>query len=138
MNWTDRLRLWLQQIRDFVIAGLIATLAHYAAMGLLITGFEIRPLAATFVGSWVGSLVAYGLNRVRTFRSQVAHRQALPRHLAMGVASIALNAFAFEILVRFLTWPTAIAQIAATAICLMMNFVVMKFWVFRGRSLTER
>jgi putative flippase GtrA len=119
-----------QAIR-FAMVGGLATLAHFAAMGTLIVGGLTTPLVATFLGSLVGSVVAYVANRRHTFESDVPHRTALPRHYAVVAGSIALNALIFRLAHGSLDAPVWFAQGLATGLCMVFNFVASKYWVFK-------
>ena len=88
---STRAQLLTQAIR-FAMVGGLATLAHFVVMAAMISAAIASPLAATFTGSLVGSVVAYLANRRHTFESDVPHSQALPWHYAVVAASMALTA----------------------------------------------
>ena len=122
----------VRQGRRFILVGIAATLTHFAVMGVLIEVAGLAPLAATFIGSLAGSVVAYVANRVHTFESQVSHRRALPRHYAVVAGSILLNALIFRALHGQFDQPVWMAQVLATGLCKQFNFLASKLWVFRA------
>jgi putative flippase GtrA len=123
--------LW-RQAKSFVLVGLAATLVHFAAMGLLISQQWTSPLAATFVGSLLGSVVAYLANRRLTFQSDAPHRRALLRHYVVVAASIILNAIIFRAAHQSFALPVWFSQGLATGLCMVFNFIASRFWVFRS------
>lgn len=128
---SDLALLW-RQARTFLIVGLTATAAHFATMAGLIATQWTSALAATFIGSLVGSVVTYLANRQLTFQSDAPHRRALPRHYVVVAASIAFNALLFRVAHEQLLLPVWIAQGLATGLCMVFNFVASRFWVFRS------
>lgn len=123
-------RLLTQALR-FGFVGALATLVHFAAMGALILAGVATPLAATFVGSLAGSVVAYVANRRHTFESNEPHHRALPRHYVVVAGSIALNALIFRLAHGSLDAPVWFAQGLATGLCMVFNFVASRHWVFK-------
>ena len=123
--------LW-QQAKSFVVVGLVATAAHFMTMGVLISLEQATPVTATFVGSLVGSIVAYVANRRHTFQSDAPHRRALPRHYVVVAASIGLNAMIFHLAHGSIALPIWLAQGLATGLCMVFNFIASRFWVFRS------
>ena len=124
---------WFTQAVRFAAVGGFATLAHFAVMGALIITSAASPLAATFAGSLVGSVVAYVANRRHTFESDVPHTQALPRHYAVVAGSIVLNAALFRFAHGSFGAPVWFAQGLATGLCMVFNFVASRLWVFKQR-----
>ena len=123
----------LTQATRFAMVYGLATLAHFAVMGALISTALATPLAATFTGSLVGSVVAYLANRRHTFESDVPHAQALPRHYVVVAGSIVLNAALFRVAHDGLGAPIWLAQGLATGLCMVFNFVASRLWVFKQR-----
>jgi putative flippase GtrA len=121
----------ISQALRFALVGGLATLAHFAVMGALILAGVASPLVATFVGSLVGSVVAYVANRRHTFDSNEPHRRALPRHYVVVAGSIALNALIFRFAQGSLDTPVWFAQGLATGLCMVFNFVASRHWVFK-------
>lgn len=124
-------RLWHQGLR-FILVGLAATAAHLGVMAGLIAVGAVGALAATFIGSLVGSVITYLANRSLTFKSSTPHRLALVRHYVTVAGSIALNAVLFHIAHESLVLAVWLAQVLASGLCMVFNFIVSRFWVFRS------
>lgn len=124
-------RLWRQGLR-FGLVGLTATAAHIGVMTGLIAFGAASALAATFVGSLVGSVITYLANRSLTFQSSAPHRRALVRHYVTVAGSIALNALLFHAAHEPLGLAVWLAQGLATGLCMVFNFMASRFWVFRS------
>ena len=131
MSLPASMRVLAIQAWRFALVGGLATAAHFAVMGMLIATDLTSPLLATFVGSLVGSVVAYVANRRHTFESDVPHRHALPRHYAVVAGSILLNAVLFHMAQGWFGAPVWFAQGLATGLCMVFNFIASRFWVFR-------
>lgn len=118
-----------RQFLHFTSAGAVGTLAHYATLIALASGFGVAAAWAAMVGAGVGAGVNYVLNRNFTFRSARRHGEALPRFLGLAALGIALNGAIVGGLVR-LGSAYLIAQVVATLLILGINFIVSRKWIF--------
>lgn len=130
MNAVERAGL-ARQAASYLVVGALATAAHYALMAWLIIAASVSPTRATVAGALLGSVIGYGLNRALTFRSSASHQRALPRHYAVVVTGMALNAAVFEALHGQWGLPVWVAQVVATGACVFYGFAMMRGWVFR-------
>lgn len=96
----------------------------------LVSGIGLSPVVSTSVGALVGALVNYWLNHRYTFASAANHKQALPRFLLLAAVGLGLNAGIVGMLTS-IQLHYLVAQIIATGIVLVTNFIVSKTWVFR-------
>jgi len=81
-------------------------------------------------GYFAGSLLSYGLNYRLTFASTRSHGSAVPRFYVMVAAAFVLNAGIVAVLVDGMKFNAWLGQVAATATCLVFNYVVSRFWVY--------
>ena len=118
------------QFTRFAMAGGAGTGVHYLVLIALVSLAGIAPGRAAFMGAAVGAGVIYLLNRRYTFASSCSHAQALPRFVLMAAVGAALNGMLVGLLsgagVYFL-----LAQMMATGLILVINFIVSKLWIFR-------
>jgi putative flippase GtrA len=88
------------------------------------------PGRAAFAGAVVGACVVYLLNRRFTFASNRSHAATLPRFALVAALGAVLNGAVVGLLsaagVYFL-----LAQVVATGVILVINFIVSKLWIFR-------
>jgi putative flippase GtrA len=120
----------LTQFSRFAAVGAIGTAMHYLVLIALVSAFGCSPVLSTTFGALVGALANYWLNRRFTFASDARHRQALPRFLLMAACGLLLNATIVGILTSLELHYLA-AQIVATAVVLVTNYIMSKTWVFR-------
>jgi len=118
------------QFAKFAIVGLAATGLHYAIYLALVMGFDVKPGIAAAIGAAFGACVVYLLNRRYTFATQRAHRETIPRFVALSVLGAALNG-AIVGWLSGLGLHFLLAQIVATILVLFINFVVSKKWIYR-------
>jgi putative flippase GtrA len=118
------------QFTRFAVAGGAGTLIHYLVLVGLVSLAGIAPGRAAFAGAAVGACAIYLLNRRYTFASSRSHAQTLPRFALMAATGAVLNGVLVGLLsgagVYFL-----LAQMMATGVILVINFIVSKVWIFR-------
>lgn len=124
------LRSFGAQFSKFVAAGGAGTLLHYLTLIALVSALGIPAGRAAFVGAVVGACVVYVLNRRFTFDSRRSHAKTLPRFALLALVGAMLNGVLVGMLsaagVHFL-----LAQMIATIVILVINFIVSKLWIFR-------
>jgi putative flippase GtrA len=118
------------QFTKFALAGGAGTALHYLLLIVLVSGFDVQAAHAAFVGAVAGACVVYLINRRYTFDSQRAHAQTLPRFAFMATIGALLNSMLVGTIsasgMHFL-----LAQMIATIVILVINFIVSKLWIFR-------
>ena len=90
--------------------------------------FEV--VAASSVGYGAGALVNYVINYTFTFESNKAHSSALPKFFVVAGFGFALNAGLVALFARLLEFHYLLAQVLATVIILLWNFVLNRIWTF--------
>lgn len=118
------------QFALFLVAGGIATAAHYSLLIILVTFSGADAVWASVAGYGLGALVGYILNYRFTFKSTRRHREALTRFLTVAVIGLGLNAGVMKVAVDVVGLHYLIAQILATGLVLVWNFVANKLWSF--------
>jgi putative flippase GtrA len=112
------------------MAGGAGTAVHYLVLIALVSLAGAPPGRAAFLGAAFGACVIYLLNRRYTFASSRSHVQALPRFALMAITGAVLNGVLVGLLssagMHFL-----LAQLLATGLILVINFIVSKCWIFR-------
>jgi putative flippase GtrA len=119
------------QFTRFAMAGGAGTACHYLVLVALVSLAGMAPGRAAFAGAIAGACVVYLLNRRYTFAATSrSHAQALPRFALMAGAGAVLNG----VLVGLLSGAGMyflLAQVLATGVILVINFIVSKLWIFR-------
>jgi putative flippase GtrA len=120
----------VRQFSMFSIMGGISTLAHYIVLILLVQLVGISSVLASMAGYAIGAVVNYRLNYSLTFVSQRDHREAFWRFLAIAASGFALNGAIMLFGINSLRLHYLLAQVAATIIVLILNFMANRFWTF--------
>lgn len=123
------LKLNLYQIKRFILSGGSATALHFAVMGLLIY-WGVDPLWATSTGAVAGALFNYILQYYYTFRSDRQHKHSILAYLFAAVLAWLTNLAVFALLHNMLGAGIIIAQLGATLIVTIQNYIVYKKLVF--------
>lgn len=138
-----------RQVGWFVVAGVCATSADALVYFALVRAGVLGHDGSKFLSFLVGTVVAYLINKFRTFRSprrsaMEALRFVLLYGTALGV-NVGVNHGVLALCRLawlphappggpFPAWATAPAFLAATACSTVLNFFGQKTWVFRARS----
>ncbi|WP_437937121.1 GtrA family protein [Sorangium sp. So ce341] len=114
----------------YVGAGGVGTLCHYAVLMLSVELFGASPALSTVLGALVGAFVNYQLNYHLTFVSVAPHRSTLRAFLVVACLTTALSGLGMSYLVSQRGVHYLLAQIACTAVVLIVGYVLNKFWTF--------
>ena len=130
-NSCDIVDVMLRKLFRYGVVGIVGTPAHYLTLILLVEAGGIEPVYATIVGSAVGALVNYLLNRRYTFKSAKAHLDAGPKFFMVALGTGILNAVLVYLGVDLLDMHYLFVQIVATLIVFLSNFILNSAWTFR-------
>lgn len=119
------------QLVSFVLVGGGAALAFACVSAAAVTLFAATP-------SWLVSALCYAgfilpvylLHRRFSFASDAAHRQALPRYVAVQLCGIGLATLFSWLAYGVIGLPTLIAAGVVIALTSGINFVVLRRWAF--------
>lgn len=121
----------VRQIGRFAIVGAVATAVHYLIMVALVEIGHLAPVLATTIGYGFGIVVSYILNRRFTFE---ARGTPVARSFAKFVVLYGVGAFlngAIVVTLIALGAHYLLAQVAATGLVLIWNFLGARYVVFR-------
>lgn len=121
----------LEQIARFLIVGVIAAAVHFSMVVLLVQSYDYLPLIANVGGFMVSFQVSYWGHRMWTFSgTEVLHREAYPRLVAVQVVNFALNESLYYFFLS-MNLPYTLALLIVLAILPTFTFISSKFWVFQ-------
>lgn len=120
----------MRQFFVFAGVGAIGTLGHYLTLIVLVEIAAMQPVLASTAGFVVGALINYVLNYRYTFNSSKPHRQALLQFFIVAIIGAVLNSLIMYIGTVTLTLNYLLAQIIATGLVLIQNFILNKTWTF--------
>ncbi len=119
------------QFFRFAAVGAIGTLVHYVALfGLVETGIS-GVVVATSCGFVLGAFTNYFLNYHFTFGSQKQHRETLPKFLFVASLGFPINSGIVAFYTTVIPLHYLVAQLIATGVVLLWNFIVNRWWTFR-------
>jgi putative flippase GtrA len=125
----------LAQFFAFLIIGGGAALAFVALSSAAVVAFDTLPAWLVSSLCYAGFIVpVYLLHRRFSFRSSVAHSRALPRYIAVQLASVALAALFSFVAYGVIGLPTIVAAIFVAALTAGVNFLVLRRWAFAEGS----
>lgn len=116
----------------FAAVGAVGTAGQYLTLFILVEGGLLNKVPASVVGFTVGAVINYFLNYRFTFNSNKSHREAISKFFIVAIIGAAINTALFYIGIQLLHLYYMLAQVAATAIVLLWNFVANKLWTFRS------
>jgi putative flippase GtrA len=120
----------LKQFVFFSAVGGIGTGGHYLTLVTLVEGKWLSPVPASVAGFIVGALINYVLNYHFTFNSKKSHKEAMSKFFVVALFGAMINTGLMYIGVDVLHAYYLLAQIGATAIVLLWNFIINKYWTF--------
>jgi len=122
-------RSQLARLVRFTLVGAVATAIQYALLILLVRAFGMAPTPASSIGFILSAIVNYLLNYRFTFKSDRPHAPAAAKFAALAAAGLLINALIMHSLVAAGV-PYLIAQVGASAVVLLWNFIGNSLWTF--------
>jgi len=123
-----------RQFLHFAAVGACGTLVQYLCLWIGVNIFASTPAVASGIGYLLGAVVNYLLNYFLTFKSGQPHRETAPRYYAMLAMGWSINTGLMMLMAELWLWPVFLAQVIATGIGLIFNFICSRFWVFQPRT----
>lgn len=119
-----------RQFLRFAAVGAVATSAHFVVLIALTELAGVHPVAATTCGFAAGAIVSYTLNRRYTFEVRPDFARGFAKFAVLIAIGAVLNAAIVAGLMH-LGLYYLIAQVIATSLVLIWNFIGARFLVFR-------
>ena len=111
--------------------GLLATLFQYLLLILLVQLFDVRPVYASSIGYILSTFLNYYLNYVFTFSSTAKHHVAAAKFFIVATIGLSLNAAIMYLLTEKLSIFYVAAQVVATGVVFIWNFIGSRVWAFK-------
>ncbi len=119
------------QFVKFGIVGVSNTLIAFAVYTVLLKGFDVWYIVASGIGFVVGAVNGFLLNRRWTFREHVGDALTPVRWAIVQSCGLACNLGLVYVFVHDAGMDKLIGQIPATAIVVVLTFLVNRAWTFR-------
>ena len=129
---------WRRKFAFFATVGAITTGMQYVILILAVELLRADPVVSSCAGYLISAVVSYLLNYHFTFKSDHSHFGAATRFAIVSGTGLLLNGVIMYCLVHSLHMVYIVAQVVATAIVLLWNFLGSALWAFsRTSSSTE-
>ena len=123
-----------RQFLIFSLVGVLNTAVHFAVFLVLFRFFGVPMLLASAIGYASGVANSYFMNRRWTFRVAAPPSTVeFLRFALVNLISLAVNLAVLEFLVRVAAIIPEVAQVAAIAASLIVNFAGNKKWALARR-----
>jgi putative flippase GtrA len=114
----------------FALIGGLATLLQYLLLIVFVEWFSVSEVLSSALAYASSAVFNYLANYHLTFKSQAQHKQTFPKFVALAVSALMINTLLFFVVHR-LGAHYLIAQLVATLITLIINFLAHKLWIYR-------
>lgn len=126
----------IQQIMDFVVVGVAATLIDYLIFALLFNGMGINYLMATVIAFIISTVFNYWASMRYVFVSRFEEHEKKREFIifvSLSIAGLILTALLMKMTVDYLLIHPNIAKILVTGAVMVFNFVTRKLFI-EGRE----
>ncbi|MBD3109287.1 GtrA family protein [Bacillus sp. AGMB 02131] len=120
----------MNKLIKFCIVGMGNTLLTFLVFYLLLT-IGMNYLAANIIGYTVGVANSYYWNKSWVFEAKSNYKHFL-RFIAVNILTLLINTGSLFIFVHSFGLNEIIAQIIATGIGMVVNFILNKIWTFNS------
>jgi putative flippase GtrA len=124
---------WRRKFLFFALLGAMTTGIQYVILILAVELLQADPVMSSCTGYLMSAVLSYVLNYHFTFKSDHAHFGAATRFALVSGTGLLLNGVMMYFLLHSLRTPYIVAQLIATAIVLMWNFLGSALWAFGAR-----
>lgn len=104
-------------------------MGHWCLMAVLIQAGS-KAAVATTLGAAAGAMINYFAQKQFTFRSNLLHRQTLPRYIGICIFLWVSNLGLFLIVTKLLFPSIALAQLITTLLVALLGYLSFKGLVF--------
>jgi len=124
-----------RQAKIFLVVGLATVLIDYVVYSMMVSlGAGI--MISKAIGFMSGTVFSYFSNKHWTFESAISKKNDFIAFGALYALALALNIISNNIVIYFVGYLQTgmlIAFFIATGLSAVLNFLGMKFWVFRSK-----
>ncbi len=121
------------QFIKFSIVGVSNTLITILIYNLL-RHFNVGINAANVIGYSVGTLNSYIWNRNWVFSTKGKQSKLIVKFIIVNLITLAFNTAAMNVLVHNFSINDRLAQLAATSLGMIINYVLNKLWTFKTET----
>lgn len=124
-----------QEFQRFIVVGIVSTIVNYGFF-YTIFGLSGRYILASSAGYIAGLIVGYALNRNWTFGDKKADQKnkEFLLYCIIYAGSLVFSLLFLRALVEWAHFDPIIAQVFAIGLSTLMNFIGLRFIVFRNQD----
>lgn len=115
----------------FLGIGGIATALQYVLLAIMVELLGINAVIASTLAYVASSVANYMMNYYFTFSSTAGHRQAASKFAVVVCCGLGINAGVMFILLNVVGLHYLAAQICATLVVLICNYIAHKHWTYK-------
>lgn len=130
------------KIVKFLFIGGAATLLQFFLLAIFVELNWLSETPASALSYALSAVFNYVANYYFTFASTHSHKQTFPKFVTTAILGVAINTALFKIALTFLENHALFdsdllesaylfAQLFATLVTLIVNFLLHKFWIYR-------
>lgn len=127
-----------KEIIKYLIIGLLTTAINYIAFVILVNMFKIEMHTSNIIAWLISVIFAYFTNKLFVFESKSFKIKVLVKEIStFGIArifSLLLEEMILYIFVNKLEMNKLIIKLIANIIVILLNYVLSKFIIFRGKK----
>lgn len=123
------IRSWIGGFSLHVMTGVLAVVAHYSLMWLVLR-VGAAPVMASSAGFTAGALVRFQLSYTRVFSPTIGVPSAVFRFVFALACQMLANALFLAALIR-MEMNLWVAQVVVTVLMTVGNYLIYRLWVFR-------
>lgn len=121
----------LNHLVRFVIVGGSATLLQFVLLLLLVEYGHLNKVLASALSFVLSAIYNYLMNYYFTFASEKSHVETAAKFVLVAALGLVINSSTFALFLM-LGPHYLIAQVGATAITMIVNFLLHKIWIYRS------
>ena len=128
----DKLAQQTGLLTRYIISGGVAAVAHFGLLIILVELFAVNPTVASALGFIAAIFVNYSLQYHWTFavKGSGQHKKFFARYLLVTLSTLCINTLLFWTMNEVVGIQYFYAQVVATGVVLVINFVVNQRYTF--------
>jgi putative flippase GtrA len=121
----------LNHLIRFVLVGGGATLLQFVLLFIFVELGYFNKILASALSFAISAVFNYLMNYHFTFASEKSHSETAPKFILVAALGLLINSTSFALLLVVMP-HYLFAQIGATLITLLINFLLHKMWIYRS------
>ena len=118
-----------KQLITYFVVGIITNIFNYVSYLIILLAFS-KPLVAGLCGFSVGLIANFFLNKKFTFNSVVTFKSGFLYYLTIQMFVLGIQLLALKVFILLL-FDMRIAQIPAILVSGILNYLLLKIYIFR-------